>query len=238
MIGAYVTTATTVADSQGYVLCVGQVISDASSPMNGRTIPNINNDVFLMGSTASDAPGGSNSTMLTNTQLPSHTHGAGSYATSLGVTGGTASLTGTTTFPAFNHTHAFGHSHAWGAGSPSFLETRFTDDYTSTTGGSDVFQANSPFGNGPSSSIAIPQMLASAVTTFYTSGITQSAGVGTGAFASTGVESADSTVGISSTPASTTGSNSVTGSSSSTGTGSAYDSRPLFISCVYLMRIK
>jgi hypothetical protein len=41
LTGAYVCSATTVADSLGYVQCAGQTLADASSPMNGDVIPTI-----------------------------------------------------------------------------------------------------------------------------------------------------------------------------------------------------
>lgn len=58
--GSYNCTATTVADSIGFVVCGGQTINDATSPMNGDVIPNINNSVFLMGSSTAGTAGGSN----------------------------------------------------------------------------------------------------------------------------------------------------------------------------------
>jgi hypothetical protein len=76
LAGAYACTATTVADDLGYVVCGGQVIADATSPLNGRTIPNINNDVFLKGHTTSNTAGGSN----THTHsVPGHYHWYGQH---------------------------------------------------------------------------------------------------------------------------------------------------------------
>lgn len=78
--GAYVTTATSVADAEGFVKCNGQQITDVTSPMAGVTIPNINNDVFLMGNTTSVTAASSSTTKdLSHTHtlgnLPAHTHG-------------------------------------------------------------------------------------------------------------------------------------------------------------------
>lgn len=71
LAGAYACSAITAADDLGYVVCGGQVINDATSPLNGRTIPNINSDVFLKGHTTSNTAGGSN----THTHVvPGHTH--------------------------------------------------------------------------------------------------------------------------------------------------------------------
>lgn len=70
LVGAYTCAATTVADASGFVLCNGQTISDATSPMNTAVIPNINDDVFLMG-TVGVTNGAQASS---NTKDFSHTH--------------------------------------------------------------------------------------------------------------------------------------------------------------------
>ena len=79
LTGAYNCTATTAADANGYVQCNGQTISDGTSPLNGQTIPNINNSVFLRGATSSiGATGGSNANItLSTANLPSHAHDMG-----------------------------------------------------------------------------------------------------------------------------------------------------------------
>lgn len=96
LAGAYACTATTAADDLGYVVCGGQVINDATSPLNGRTIPNINNDVFLKGHTTSNTAGGSN----THTHsVPGHYHYYGHHWTndnSASVTGGNGDGSGNT----------------------------------------------------------------------------------------------------------------------------------------------
>lgn len=72
LTGAYTTTATTAADQSGWVLCQGQTVADTSSPMNGQVVPNINNSIFLMGSTAAGNTGGSNTT--SHTHVFTHNH--------------------------------------------------------------------------------------------------------------------------------------------------------------------
>lgn len=221
LTGAYNCTATTAADAQGYVKCNGQTIADATSPMNGQVVPNINNSVFLMGSTTAGSTGGSNSTTLTTTQLPAHTHGAGTYATSL-----------SGTFAASSHTHGMAHCHVWGhyqgtgTGVMYGLISANTNTTTITTSDQLVFNTSNPGSIGTAS-----QAFANfAATDLWTTGVaSNTGGSGTGNSAVTG--NASASTGLS-------GSNSVTGSSSSAGTGTAYDSRPLFISAVYLMRIK
>lgn len=71
LAGAYSCAATTEADDLGYVKCNGQVINDPTSPLNGLTIPNINDDVFLKGHTTSNSAGGSNTHDHT---VPGHYH--------------------------------------------------------------------------------------------------------------------------------------------------------------------
>ena len=78
LAGAYACSATTAADDLGYVVCGGQVINDATSPLNGRTIPNINSDVFLKGHTTSNTAGGSNTHDHT---VPGHYHYYGQHWT-------------------------------------------------------------------------------------------------------------------------------------------------------------
>ena len=43
-----------------YVECSGQVLSDADSPLNGQTIPNLNNSVYLRSNSTSGGTGGAN----------------------------------------------------------------------------------------------------------------------------------------------------------------------------------
>lgn len=76
LTGAYVTAATTVADAAGFVLCNGQVLADGTSPMNGDTIPNLNNASFLMGDVPaqSGVGGGSNTALLFHAHIMDHGH--------------------------------------------------------------------------------------------------------------------------------------------------------------------
>jgi len=79
LAGTYITNATTAADDAGFVLCGGQTISDATSPMNGVVVPNINDSCFIMGLAAGGdgTGGGANSLNLAHTHitaLAAHTH--------------------------------------------------------------------------------------------------------------------------------------------------------------------
>lgn len=143
LAGAYACSATTSADDLGYVVCGGQVINDATSPLNGITIPNINNDVFLKGHTTSNTAGGSN----THTHsVPGHYHyygGHWSNDSSTSVTGGNGDGSGNTYDDTYgyrayvdvdgngNHTHsiyATEVSHADGGGWPSWRRLITTSD--------------------------------------------------------------------------------------------------------------
>jgi hypothetical protein len=87
LTGAYDCTATTVANVYGFVMCNGQVIADATSPMNGQTIPQINNGVFIagykttIGSTSDLGTAAGTTVALGTSNLPSHTHGIAAQTT-------------------------------------------------------------------------------------------------------------------------------------------------------------
>jgi hypothetical protein len=93
LTGAYACVATTSADVYGFVLCNGQVISDVTSPLNGQTIPFVNNDIFIKGTTSTaGVSGGNASVTLVSANLPAHghdmghSHTSGTLATSLSAT--------------------------------------------------------------------------------------------------------------------------------------------------------
>ena len=62
----------------GWVECNGQALSDADSPFNGETIPDLNGSSgdqrFLRGSTSSGTTGGEDTHTLTEAEMPAHTH--------------------------------------------------------------------------------------------------------------------------------------------------------------------
>jgi microcystin-dependent protein len=66
-----------------YVQCDGQVLSDAESPLNGTTIPDLNgNNYFLRGNSTSGSTGGAATVTLTATESGLAIHGATSSPTS------------------------------------------------------------------------------------------------------------------------------------------------------------
>lgn len=96
--GAYTTSATTAADTNGFVLCAGQTISDGSSPMNGVVIPNLSAGRFLFGNDTSGSIGGVSAITLDNTTLPPHTH----------------TFSSTSNFAKDDHSHNISHDHQSG----------------------------------------------------------------------------------------------------------------------------
>ena len=213
--GAYACAATTTADSNGFVLCQGQTISDATSPMNGVVVPNINNDVFLKGSTTSNVSGGSNTVTLTSNELPAHTHTVSNHTHTIdhGHSNSFA-LGGTTSFATTGHTHGVGslYAHIELFGSTLYLVDGFSGSWTSNE------QATS-LARGSSS-------------------VTRNFGTPIGG--SLDGPSATGTVSLSGSVTSHSGSSGAAGAqtTSSTGSGSAFSIQPKFITAVYVMRVK
>lgn len=204
LTGAYSTVATTAADAAGWVLCGGQTIADATSPMSGQVVPNINNSVFIMGSTTAGATGGSNTAAVA-----AHTH----------------AFTSTTSVAAVSHTHNFAHNHQWGyidfsGGTLNGQSGSSNATTTFTTGTGEIIADLSTLNNGTGTAVNNILIGAGASAHLYTGG-PLSAPTGSGSSAATGTESADTTV---------------SGTTNSTGT--ATDSRPAYISAVFLMRIR
>jgi len=79
--------------AENWVECNGQVLSDAESPFNGETIPNLNGSGastkrFLRGHTASGATGGADTVAHThNTVITSEVKGDAAYSTPVAAPG-------------------------------------------------------------------------------------------------------------------------------------------------------
>lgn len=208
--GAYTTAATTVADAYGFVLCQGQTIADASSPMNGDVVPNISDSRFIMGSTTGGTTGGnaSNQVTLSSANLASHTHNWS--VTSAAVSGST-------------HQHNFAHDHQWSfVGNDLVLYGVTTSDSSRTVinnSSSTIYITGQTYSLGGSSLATSPF---NTNLSLYTTGAI-AAPSGSGATAAT------------TTSATTT---TVTGTNSSTGSGTAFSILPLYVTAVYVMRIK
>lgn len=220
LTGAYVCVATTAADAAGFVLCQGQTIVDATSPMNGTVIPNINNSVFLMGSSTSNVTGGANDALVAHTHVMTHAHA------------NTFSLGGTVATGA--HTHDMAHVHSVGYIGDNAGQTWL--NYTSVVTNSTTSQGQTQILRTPVYTTAST----SSPTTNITFNLiqvdnTQRNLYSTGALSAAGVSKVNT--GAPSATTSLTGAvTDFTGSTASGGSGS--DSRPKFISAVYAMRIK
>lgn len=209
--------------SNGWQRCDGAAIAGGST-LSGTT-PNLSNSVFLMGSTTYGTTGGSNTTTLTTTQLPAHTHDiAHSHSN-------TFALGGTTSFATTSHTHGMDHVH----------QTLYSND-TRLYGPSSIAQGQvTSFTTGVSG-----YGVNWTTTSDSSSGIFYRANSGyTGALYSAKAVDSGGTVMTSTGTPSATGTVTLSGSvtalgttaSGSAGSGAAYDSRPSFISIIYLLRV-
>jgi hypothetical protein len=222
-------TATTAADANGYVVCGGQTIVDATSPMNGAVIPNINNSVFLMGSSTAGSTGGSNTTTLAEANLPAHTHTidhghSNTFALS------------NTTVPTSTHTHNIAHAHQWGyfydSNNNFYTRTSLDDSSTTITNSNQSFMYTNTNTNAGSSVGSQISSLDGANYDLYTTGVLSPPTGSAGSTAASDTPSATQTVTLSGSVTS------MTGNSGSTGSTSSYDSRPSYITAKYIIRIK
>jgi len=232
LTGVTAVTATTAADANGFVVCGSvtqpQVIVDPTSPMNGQTIPNLNDSYFLMGASSSGSTGGANSTTLTTTQLPTHTHTIDhGHSNSFALSNNTVASS--------SHTHTIAHvhqiTHAFDTGGGTYsqrsLASRSSSTLSFSTSGSQSLMFDITTNGGTGAGQRYAQVNNSA-SNYYTAGATDDSGNAS----SSGTPSATSTVTL-------TGSvTSHSGSSGSSGTGSSYDSRPKFFAVKFVMRIK
>jgi hypothetical protein len=217
--------ATTAADANGFVVCGGQVISDATSPLNGQTIPNLNDSYFLMGASSSGSTGGANSTTLTTTQLPAHTHTIDhGHSNSFALSNNTVASSSHTHTIAHVHQTLYGQTGTSNVWAPS---SRAQATLSFTTSGATPFQTLA--------SIAVTGSTDGLKSANFTGGVplyTAGATDDSGNASSSGTPSATSTVALSGSVTSHAG------SSGSSGTGSSYDSRPKFFAVKFVMRIK
>lgn len=208
LTGAFTTTATTTPDpATGFVLCQGQTL--ASGPMSGQVVPNINNSVFLRGSTTSGGTGGASTVSLASGNIPGHTH----------------TFTSSTSVASSSHTHNFSHDHIWSTQSSSNNKTLASSNTASTdcSSGSIYSTDTGVIVDNTGSSVSVVGHPVSPLTgSRYTSGVADNANSGTGSSASTGSASASTTV---------------SGTTDSTGSGTAFSIIPPYINTVYVMRV-
>lgn len=218
LTGAYSCSATTAADSYGFVKCNGQTINDATSPMDGDVVPNINNDVFLAGSTTAGSTGGNNSS--------AHTHSVTSNVT----------VATQPTFTVDSHTHEFAHTHMWtrfnyDGSSEATLYTKSSSDPGSvgiTTGDLDyMFKRNTRYTSGSANGTQASGALVNS--NYYTTGVID-APSGSGNSAATSAQDVSTTT--------RTADVALTNNAVTSGAASYSDNRPSYITALYIMRIK
>ena len=222
-------TATTTADSNGYVVCGGQTISDATSPMNGQVIPNLNNSNFIMGSSTAGSTGGANSITITESQLPSHTHTIDhGHADTFALSNNTVASS--------THNHDISHTHMWSHYDDSTnrfyaLDSSDTSVTAVTSSDSNIFRVFADLGSGSTDDLVGTGLDGTGNQSLYTTGVID-APTGSGNSAVSGAPSATTTVSLSGAVTSHSG------NSGSTGSGSSVDNRPSYITCKYIMRVK
>ncbi len=247
LTGAYNCTATTAADSAGFVQCNGQTIVDATSPMNGAVIPNINNNVFLMGNATAGTAGGSNTKDLTHTHTMAHTHDttithththAHTHDTTINHT---HSLSVSGTLPDHTHTltNAGGAKINAGTSAPNSQGPSALPDGPTTGWTSTCSMNNTPgwFSQAVAKSASIGLIGSTSSVTSNPS--IASSGTSGGASTSTFTSGGASTSTTSNPSTSTFTSGAASNGTTSTGTlSSSYDIRPSYITAKFIMRIK
>ena len=230
IVGVNNISATTVAGLDGWVRCNGQTISDPTSPLNSKVIPNLNNSVFLEGHTTSGTSGGANSYSLTTAQLKSHNHG-------------------------MSHTHNIGHGHGFTPDSSQAAGVNHRHSGSAHSHDSGDLAARIKLHGGSASNAIISQIVSSGAWTFNDStgfnvppanqpgagtfgGVAVAGDTGLGGGGTTGYSDED--VNLSGTVDGYAGTVSIsnTTKSQSTGSSSAINNRPSYITTVYLIRIK
>jgi hypothetical protein len=240
--GSHSIPATGTVDSAGWQLCDGAAIPGGNS-LSG-SVPTLNDNRFLAGASTAGVADGANSITLTTSELPAHTHTGPSHTHTMPTH--SHSWSGTTS------THS-GHTHT----GPSHTHTMptHTHSFSATSGstGLSINRDQGTIGTSTSTGTGIPTIasgsyvnnlgLASAEHTHTVSGTTGSTDPGDTNASGTG--NTGSGGSHSHTVSGTTGSTdpgdtnaSGTGNTGSTGSGSAFDNRPRYLTCQYLIRVK
>ena len=225
-------TATTAADVNGYVTCAGQTIVDATSPLNGETIPNINNSVFLMGHGTAGTTGGANAITLIEANLPAHVHTIDHGHADTFALGSAAAA-------APSHTHNMKHVHQWAHFDDDHAADQYhtliaADNTAVTVDNTDsVFMRSTVDTNaGGASNFLEDQLGGTGDQDLYTAGVVDG-NSGTGANALTGADDGSTTT------VTLSGSvTSMTGNSGSVGSDTSFNNRPSYITAKHIMRIK
>ena len=223
----------------GFSALDGSTIDDSDSPMDGVTLPNINDSVFLMGASTAGTVGGAASYTLSEAQLPAHVHTINnSHADTFALSNATSASS--------THTHNIAHTHMWAdvdhpGGSqgsiPFELYSLDNSSTTSTSISSSDSEALYRLGDGSNPTAGGGSTFTSTfILTFndklYTSGVVD-APSGSGSSAVSATPSATTVVGLAGAVSSNTGDE-----SGSVGSGSSITNLPSYISTQYIIRIK
>lgn len=218
----------TISDA-GWALCDGQAVAGLVGNQLGggvANLPNLTDGRFLRGAASAGGSGGSDTFSIGINNMPSHTHGRGSYQTSIGLNVSRPFIFGSTLFAASGHNHGSGSYHALVMGA-----NQDNNPAGDPGGNSQVF-----FGRSNHSWTANQQFdTTRGDTTSFTN---KSMNIATDVQGFSDAPSADSSFGFNRGSYSLTGSNIVTGNSSSAGSGQAITHRPKYFDAVYLMKVR
>lgn len=219
--------------SDGWAVCDGTELPDNSPLKRGGNIytPQITDSRFLRGSTGIGTTGGSSTTSLGISNLPSHNHS---------VTVSSHNVTGSTPVASSTHTHNNDHVHQWsywdnnaGRGMWVLNQSGFNisqfglDTWTTFGTGVTKWVSNAGAGTGGAGGILA---VAPGLNTFYTGKQLKSAsGVPTGN-PNTGAPSSTTNVTVSIADHTTT--------VSSVGSGTSFNNEPQYMNTFYIMRVK
>lgn len=207
----------------------GQTINDATSPMDGVTLPNVSNSLFLMGSSTAGTTGGAATYTLTEANVASHSHVIDhSHANTFALGGGVTTASST-------HTHNIAHTHQYAVrdSSPNHDYSLTSADSSTTS----ITSSNTDLYSFPStgySSAAGTTNLARFIAnnSLYTTGVLSPPSGSDGATAASATPSATQVMAI------TGAVTDYSGNSGSAGSGTAISLLPNYITTKYVIRYK
>lgn len=212
--------------AEGYALCNGQALPAGHELSTSETnLPDLTDNRYLKGSSSSGSRAGSNTTTLTDDELPAHTHGRGTYTAAIKINGSKPSLTGTTTFAASGHTHNSGS---------------YTALWKTNVGNQDMWYYLQATENWTSHHFKPAKDGGNHATVNHNEGVRvvgysgqpshdHSVGIKDGDYTLTSSRSGESTLSQA---------NKISGDSGSTGSGSSFSNEPKYHTVVYLMKVK
>lgn len=210
--------------SNGWMRADGSTIPGGNS-VSGTT-PNLSTSIYLRGFTTYGATGGSNTTTLTTTELPAHTHTIDHGH------GNSFALGGTTTFASSGHTHIMAHTHQWGRrATGGIFSTTGSDPNNTSVFNQVVVNRSADVASGGTYAAVFTDF---STQVFYTAGVYAggNGASGSGNNAATAGPSGTGTVTFSGSVTNVSGTN-----SGSSGAGSSFTNEPNYINVIYLIRV-